>query len=281
MTMPQTDPTHRFQIKAFYPGQQVDDLAAGGTKSKPNPGVFDYQRQQEWKTWEEIRGVLTIDGQGIFDGEGNIVNGEFIKTLVQGSYPYYVNPLLYDEIRIRKIGAQDSKQNSRVFMSSEAGNKTRVQIVGPVFLYYKSWFQWTFRHTYNWESATYFPVDTTRNFQLRPDYLFPAYDDTLVTPSNIAYDPGAWAGFKDDIASFEGDRVMKWRTNVPFLPQSSNPDRGGTGRDDANIFLEQHAPVASISILAGVGSGSADITTPVLVSVVFINDRRLTPVAGH
>lgn len=125
------------------------------------------------------------------------------------------------------------------------------------------YFEATFRYQYNWESASYFPVHST-SLNLRPQFLYPKYDGRSF-PSYVIYDAGGWAGWKDDSSGTK----LRWES---FRIMDGDP--GGEGQGEDNIF--QQAGIPTIAV----GPYTPERKN-MMVSLVLVNRRRSSPVAGH
>jgi hypothetical protein len=228
--------------KQFWCGHSAEEFV-NDDSSKVSSGLFDYSRQNELLSWEHYRGALS---------SGQLPVSPVYVQPVAG--PYLMNFLRYDEY----------SETAHTF--GLAGNTVRLSAAvsmadvttRPSSSVY-SWFESTFRHEFNWESSTYFPVAIPK-YRLHPEFLYTKYDQRKV-PSGIVYDAGAWAGWKDD----SGGTKLKWYNPIT--------DEGGETRGEDNIFTSQSSPYA-------VGPETPEKTN-MIMSVALVNRRRLVPVAGH
>ena len=120
-------------------------------------------------------------------------------------------------------------------------------------------FRWNFKHEYLWESASFFPTDVTG--RIRTGYVNMKYSDETI-PGTVIFDAGAWVGWKDDLSA--GSNLV-WK-HADF-------GVGGTGEGDANIFRQQ---VPSLAL-----GPEATESIRLLFSLILLNSRRLSPIAGH
>lgn len=169
--------------------------------------MIAYQRQDDIKHYEMIRG-------GYSNGAGK--SRDLLNVL--GGDPYYQNVKLY---RYFRMGV-DLKNNMTTKWYNDVDRK--------------GWFHVTFRHTYNWESSSLFPVDVDK-------FLVPGAIDSDITGSPLtaySYDPGAYTGWKDDHpSSSQGGTwietgtcsALHWRndyTNHGEWWSAINAEAGGT-----------------------------------------------------
>ncbi len=194
----------------FWPGMDTEFFVGDGTGSeRVQSSTFDFTRQQEWLTWEEHRGFISVT-----EGKTNEDRG---RILVQPSAgPYLTNPMTYNRL-------EDFKIHER--FGNPALNAIRIDIDSGT----GGMFKWNFRHEYVWESASYFPVDSVG--RLRTGYVNLKYSEEVV-PKTISYDAGAWTGWKDDKPA--GSNLV-W----------NNVDAdGGDGFGDINIFTVKFPTLA-------------------------------------
>lgn len=110
------------------------------------------------------------------DSRGGFSHGTYPArdlVIVAGGDPYYLNPIMYRYFRKHQLH------------KNQYANDVHEQ----------GWFSLTFRHTYVWESATLFPT-TGEHRNLAPERI--DTDLTLWSERGDRFDPGAWAGWKDD-----------------------------------------------------------------------------------
>lgn len=236
---------------ALTPGHNVEEATGGdGSLREARSSWFDYTRQQDWVVWEHVRGIMSH--------QGNVEVNEASKVIVRPTHKYYINTNRYNKLFV--VNANDDNQNINVHHAQQDVNEE---------------FNWTFRHVYNWESSSFFPVNERRNGALALEYLYPKWD-RRPRPENITFDSGAWAGWKDEDG---GTDDLKWFTEVRrTLVAPFEPLVGGTGDGDANIFLEQIPPIAVSSPLPSLATGTKTITSDLMVSMVLLNNRRRNPV---
>ncbi|MHA2027822.1 MAG: hypothetical protein ACW99Q_00415 [Candidatus Kariarchaeaceae archaeon] len=202
--------------------------------------MMDYQRQDELIKWEELRGNIS---------QSKIPRS---RVFVQPSGGYYLqNFYRYD--KIFWIGKQFS-----IFGHKVAHTEADIT----------DYFQSTFRHKYNWESASYFPAHEA-SLSLRPQYLYPKYEARNI-PSYIVYDAGAWVGWKGDSAGSK----LRWRTYDLALFGGGGGDVGGEDDGEDNIF--QYTTVPPIAV-----GPSTPEQKNIMVSLSLVNRRRSRPVPGH
>lgn len=158
-----------------FKDNKENPLAVGDT-------MVQIQRQDDIKHYENCRGAMSNgpkDSRDII----NIVGGD----------PYYLNTKMYRYFRM----------NSSLQIDPSATSNKKTEYYNDVAR--DGFFFLTFRHTYNWESPSLFPVDPYK-------YLFPSAIDGDLTGSPIqatSTDPGAWAGWKDDHPSATQEGVWK------------------------------------------------------------------------
>lgn len=202
------------------PGRTMEEyynlsLLTGGKVVEDDPSRFlpvvdhyiAYQRQDDLKHYEMIRG-------GYSNGAGK--SRDLVNVL--GGDPYYQNAKLY---RYFRMGV-DLRDNLTTKWYNDVDRR--------------GWFHVTFRHTYNWESSSLFPVDEDK-------FLVPAAIDSDITGSPLSsysYDPGAYTGWKDDHpSSLQGGTwietgtcsAIHWRndyTNHGHWWDSLDAEAGGT-----------------------------------------------------
>lgn len=151
----------------MYPGDSLETEykdSEGNDENVPSFMVY-VQKQDDILCYEKCRGGFT-NGAG---GSRDLMN-------VIGGDPYYQNAKLYRYFRMRADLARSH-----------------------VTRYYNDvwrmgWFYVTFRHTYNWESSSLFPIDRDKGL------LTGAIDSDLTGAPISAYsfDPGGYTGWKDD-----------------------------------------------------------------------------------
>lgn len=190
---------NRYELK---PGRPVADIFK---EDFVPSNIVQYQRQDDTKHYENCRGGWSNGARGGRD----LIN-------VIGGDPYFQNVKLYRYFR---------------FEPQPFGEVKKYIYKNDVY----RWFHMTFRHQYNWESASMFPVDDFKA-------LVPGAIDADITGSPVRpsfYDLGAWAGWKDDhpSAQQEGQWVetgtsseLHWRNDFTNL-------FGSLGM----LFLESHA----------------------------------------
>lgn len=202
-------------------GKNVLDVfkdSKGNPKTVPD-NILQYQRQDDIKHYESSRGTYT---NGPNDGR-DIIN-------VVGGDPYYLNTKLYRYFRME----------SRL-QTGDGGKIKKTKYYNDVWR--KGFFFVTFRHTYNWESATLFPTDINR-------YLKVGAIDADLTGSSVlasSYDPGAWVGWKDDHPSTMQEGVWKETGTCSALHwRNDYTNNGRTWGSSANSFDAQAGGSCSI-----------------------------------
>lgn len=240
---------------------------------------FDYTRQQEWRFWENYRGIVTI---GSSAGSNNTV-------YVTPTNPYLMNSRRYDLIVRSSRGPWQNDADSLSItgipnsIDSTLGNSLAYLYVTQVRPYGSSgqdrgWFTWTFRREYNWYSSSYFPV--SNEFKLHPRYLYPKYNPFSMGQPPI-FDTGAWVGWKDDNLASEG---FTWRDSIqePFnvldigtALKFKNPFAGQVNSSpNDNIFVKgtPRMPIGQCPRFAE--------STDVMITLSLVNSRRKNPVTG-
>jgi hypothetical protein len=232
----------------FYPGISTVEYSGEGKKFIRG-GDFDYTRQDEMIHYEHLRGWRTV---------GKLESGTRNSVLVQPTAgPYYMNMFFYDEI----LTASSKLWLSGVYQG------TIIDIADRPIGAISSWFESTFRHQYNWESASYFPIDSVSG-RFHPEYLYSKYDPRDY-PSWLSFDGGAWTGWKDDDT---GGTKLRWGTDLTLMKFYVTPSRGGEDNGEDNIFLTAAPPYA----VAPQATENRDM----LFSLALVNNRRKQSVAG-
>ena len=235
-------------------GILINENAGSASNGAPQPYFFDYQRQIEWLHWEDFRG-------GITNGEKPSRDMHYVAPV---GGPYLLNTYKYSDItRRNRSGTYQAAADSEV-----AAGRFSYVVEGNMSTTAGSWYDLTFRHKYNWYSATYFPL--TPRFELFPAELYPKWAmSPFATGSgwgisdfpHVNYDAGAWVGWKDDLAG----STLVW---TDYLLQSATYS-GGSGH---NIFLDgaERHPIA----LGPKLTESKDV----IINLVLVNSRRTSPV---
>jgi len=268
------------------PGRVVEDHFENSTVPI---NIIQYQKQDDLKHFEHCRGGYTNAGGEARD-----------RIHVVGGDPYYVNTKLYRHFR-------------RKFMPK---NQNKTRWYNDVWR--KGWFFVTFRHTYNWESASLFPVGEDGML------LSGALDsDKTASPlSPIGYDAGAYTGWKDDhpSAQQQGTWVetgaaaeIHWRndntnngallnSNYAFQGQAGgantieDPDVNLTSEDmpsyynPRNIFMQKELfkklknnsvtafPYQFVGMMPVAVGPRLPQTRRVLMATTLVNTRRTAPI---
>jgi hypothetical protein len=268
-----------FTTLRMHPGRLIEDKY---NNAQVPTTVIEYQKQDDSKLYEHCRGGYT-----------NLAGDSRDPALVVGGDPYYINAKLYryfgHKIRIRE-------KNSRWYND----------------VWRKGWWFLTFRHTYNWESASMFPVGVD-------GMLLPGALDADKTGSPVkaqGFDPGAYTGWKDDHPSSQQQGVwaetgsaseIHWRNqNVNLGDIGSwsnqaggsntieNPEVNLTGEDlptyanPKNIFRQFSGwptlkdiglnPYVFASMMPQAVGPRLPETRRVLMATTLVNNRRYTPV---
>jgi hypothetical protein len=236
---------------------------------------FDYQRQNQWKFWEQYRGIFTIGGTG----------GNVNTVYVSPSGPYLMNDRRFDNL-IRSARGPFNADTDLTTLPVGVPNTIDATLSNGGFIYVaqirpysaanhrdRSWFSWTFRRKYNWYSSSYFPV--TPEFKLHPRYLYTKYSKTTVG-NPPSFDAGAWVGWKDDGDPGTG---LVWQDSIFESWPGSALLRvfGFPSSDDlqpSNIFTHglPRMPLA-------IGPRLAE-STDAMITLSLVNSRRKNPVPG-
>lgn len=203
-------------------------------KGRPAFGhVFDYERIDELPRYEHFRGCMsrgTITPKEIYSDFTNRRGG--MRPAPATGWPYFLNLGEYEDLGVGPIGKKDPDVS--------------IHYVSRI----REFFDMRFRHEYVWQSWHYFPADGS-NFML-PEFFRREYtradefigrnwwQDTMkrvlwflipgdtVAGRTIYYDPGAWAGWKDD-HPFSGLRwfaAIDRGTDLASTRPGYVPDRG-------------------------------------------------------
>ena len=158
------------RVRTASSGEIASSLMRGGKvvedeyKNTTVPSnIIQFQKQDDIKHYEDCRGAFTNGPEGALEPI-NIVGGNH----------YYLNTKLYRHFRTKRTSDRVNINYNDVWR--------------------KGWFFLTFRHTYNWESASMFPVDSHK-------MLITGALDSDKTGSPLSagsFDPGGYAGWKDD-----------------------------------------------------------------------------------
>lgn len=199
--------------------------------------MLDYTRQDDTVHWEELRGIFSRGPRP----------AEQVKKVTSTS-PYYVNA--YEWETLSTIGAYNGRsgtaQSPYPKLSVAAGNH----------------FWMSFRHTYNWESATLFPTDLFGVEQLAAANLERArFDSAVASKGSLRYDSGAWVGWKENL----GVAPLQWK---------------GWGSDWKGLAFVGEGSVFDSGFMPVASSMSLPTTRSMYMHLVLVNERRLTPLSA-
>jgi hypothetical protein len=182
--------------------------------------TIDYGRQDDLMHYEDLRGLYSRGPRP----------AEQPKKSTAGLV-YWSNPVGYSGMQVKPA----YRNESYPLFTADIG----------------SFFQFTFRSEYVWESATLFPVDTNGREVLGWMNL----DKVRVVPQQgwqqVRYDAGAWVGWKDDLPG-------------PTPVVSLNTPNGSTA---LQVFDTGY-------MVAGLSTGIAGITRNMKMSLVLTPSRR-------
>ncbi len=245
------------------PGHQVQEGITNTTLIAQDR--INYQRQIEHLHWEEYRGFLST-------GKEPSRNPLLVMP---GGGAYLQNLYAYSTLR-RQSRVQFNTTLAPGLPSniSALEGEYKLVIANPNSLTIDGWFEWTFRSKYTWYSSSYFPVNDYG--MLQPRFLYPKYAvANWGTP--VAYDAGAWVGWKDDLTS--GAAALVW---ADALNAGGNPLTNSLVGNtlNNNIFLNSNsngrekdrAPFALVKKFT--------VSKDAMLSLTLVNSRRMRPIAG-
>lgn len=220
-------------LKRFRPSLVVTP----GTNPTLNvhAATLDYQRQDQLVHYEELRGIYS---RGPRPAEA--------PKKIQPVGPYFQNVYTYGGVTV-----------GRAYNQQGYYPLYKADVVG--------WFDFKFRREYIWESARLFPV-TTWGAELTAAIN---QDRAKNFTGTVAYDPGAWTGYKDDGTPGAGFSIGPSSTAIADNEQDALHGRRPFATP-ANIFLGGYLPWAVC--------GRLSVTHDTIWHLVLINERRSVPV---
>lgn len=265
----------------FAPGRTVESWFRDkdGNPTTVQPDIIEFQKIDEVVHYEECRGGWSNGPRPARD----IIS-------ITGGDPYYLNPKRYLHFRSEiRPGARPNNRSSAFYCDVDD----------------RGWFSLTFRHTYVWESASLFPVNlvSLRTYKHAPwliDHdLTRVFDLSSLMTKPTAYDPGAWAGWKDDhpspyqaVGAFWDAgtcTTLHWRSDFAPYPaggicELDNPtvdkrnvdnadseDRPHNYTPNSNIFHANEMPNMAVG-------PRLPETRRVLFGLTLVNERRTSQV---
>lgn len=235
----------------------------------PDRDLINYQRQIEHLHWEEYRGFLST---------GKFPSRNPLLVLPAGG-AYLQNLYAYTSIQ-RDSRVQFSGDDNHVIAPQEGEYSIRVSDPSNTpFL--DGWFEWTFRSKFTWYSSSYFPVNEYG--MLQPKYLYPKYS-VGNWGGAVAYDAGAWVGWKDDLSS---SSTLVWKDGM--WAGDKNALRNIGSQANNNIFL--NTQMMNFWLSGGGLTGERDrppfalakklsVSKDVMISLTLVNSRRSRPITG-
>lgn len=221
-------------VKRFWPGRIVDN-EVDPLKGDSNL-VSDYLRQDDIQHYSDTRGMFSRDTR---PAEGPI------KVAPTG--PYYTNP-----VKFSNLNTVLARNTSNIPLHTATVD---------------NWFGFTFRQEYYWESASMFPASLHGREALTFMNITKAISSRLFRPhlattGNIAYDAGAWVGWKDD-------KTVTGRADGAYSISSTE---GIIAHSNKNVFTGLYMPI-------GVGprlikDPSVTITYDIIMHMVLVPERR-------
>lgn len=245
----------------FTPGHVLEEGLTPNTRVEHSQ--VNYVRQDDLLHWEEYR--------GFFSAAAAPTRNSILVQPAAGAY--LINWFQYKNLkRINLVTnvTEDDDGDTQYFGAVEYLAAIRTGVQGD-----KGWFSSTFRSKYNWDSPSFFPVDTYHRIDSK--YLYPKHS-VINYGISAAYDAGAWVGWKDDLPI--GTAKLEWE-DVANSASGLNVV-GVNGTNSYNIFDPRYMfpvngtfgrkPIA----LAPRLPESRDL----IVSLSLVNERRTTPITG-